>query len=348
MKRPPQILETTLRDGSYVLDFQFTVADTYTLARTLDTLGFPYIEVGHGVGLGKYRETGAGATDLEYARAAQTVVQDGLWGMFCIPGIATLDDLQAAIDAGMGFVRVGTNAQDAEQARPYIAMAKKAGLWVAANYMKSYTLRPEQIARLAAKSADFGADIVYVVDSAGGMLPREVAAYVDAVRSAGVDAGFHGHDNLCLSVANSLVAMRHGAAVIDTSLQGLGRSAGNTPTEVFLMAMERMGYDHGYDLIDVMDAGEELVKPLVRRHGHDSLITTTGYALFHSSHMGTIRDYAGRYGVDPRRLIMAVCQHDRVNAPEPLVEQEAKRLAESGDRAYPARFGMHHYHGRAA
>ena len=132
--------------------------------------------------------------------------------------------------------------------------------------------------------------------------------------------GFHGHDNLGLGVANAVRAAELGADIIDTSLQGMGRSAGNTATELFIAVMERMGAPLGYDLLQVMDIGERYIKPLIRRDGFSSIDIISGYAQFHSSYMGVIREFSSKYGVDPRKLIVTLCEHDRVNAPRDLVE----------------------------
>ena len=346
--KAPAILETTLRDGSYVINFQFTASDTEVIAGELDRLGFPFIEVGHGIGLGA-SEAGMGQaaeTDEGYMRAAAKAVKQARWGMFCIPGVAKLWHIDMAADYGMGFVRVGTNVTAVESSRPFIERAKKHGLFVSANFMKSYAMEPREFAQMARLTREYGSDVLCVVDSAGGMMTADVEAYFEAVREVtDIPLGFHGHNNLELAVANTLRAVEMGAAVVDTSLQGLGRSAGNTPTEIFLMALQRKGVSVDIDPLAVMDVGETYVKPLIRRHGYDSVDIVSGYAQFHSSYMGLIREFSGKYRVDPRRLIMAVCAQDKVNAPRELVERMAQKLAEDSGEVYTARFGLDRYFG---
>jgi 4-hydroxy 2-oxovalerate aldolase len=183
--KAPKILECTLRDGSYVIDFQFTQADTESIGSALDNAGFPYIEVGHGIGLGATEQgkNVAAATDLEYMQAAARSIKKGKWGMFCIPGIATLDQVRAAADQGMDFIRIGTEVTRTDSSAPFIDLARSLGMEVFANFMKSYALDPTGFGRLAARSAGFGAQLVYLVDSAGGMLPSEVRAYIQATRA---------------------------------------------------------------------------------------------------------------------------------------------------------------------
>jgi len=329
----PQILDCTLRDGSYVIDFQFTADDTETIAGALDKENLPYIEVGHGVGMGA-SETGsnvAAASDSDYMTAAANSVTAGKWGMFCIPGVASLDHVRLAADHGIGFIRVGTDVAQADSAIPFIELARELGIEVFANFMKSYVLQPEAFGSLAARSRDYGAEMVYLVDSAGGMLPDEVRAYLQAAKAEAPDLplGFHGHDNLGLAVANSLISLEEGAAMVDTSLQGFGRSSGNTVTELFLGATIRAGYEAFADPINLMDLGETLVRPLIERRGFSSLDIAAGQALFHSSYMPKVLRAAKQNRVDPRRLIIELCKHDKVNAPDDLLARLAVELHEN-------------------
>lgn len=330
----PVLLDCTLRDGSYAVDFQFTADDTRSICAGLESVGVEWIEVGHGVGLGaSTRGFGdAAETDEAYMKAAASALGKARWGMFCIPGVATLEQLREAIGHGMKFVRIGVTCDDHRAAAPFVELARRHDLFTCVNFMKSYTRPPAEFARVAGAVEGDGAQLVYLVDSAGGMLPEQIASYVEAVRARSdtVRLGFHGHDNLGLAVANSLRAFELGVTTIDVSLSGLGRGAGNTPAERFVCAMMRKGIDCGIDPIALMDLSEQYVVPLEAMGGSMSLDVVSGLALFHSSYMGTIRKYAAKYRVDPRRLIVSVCQFDQIDAPEALVEARAKALAESG------------------
>ena len=348
MNKKLRLLDTTLRDGSYVINFQFTARDTAVIAAQLEAAGFELIEIGHGVGLGaSERNYGKAAeTDEAYLVAAAGAVKRAMWGMFSIPGVATLEHIDIAASYGMKFLRVGTDVADVPDSQSFIERAKKHGMYVCANYMKSYVVPPEEFARNAVLSQKYGADAVYIVDSAGGMLTRDMEAYFRAVQDVSdVAIGFHGHDNLGLGVANAVRAAELGAEIIDTSLQGMGRSAGNTPTELFIAVMERLGVRMGFDPLRVMDIGEKYIKPLIHHDGLNSLDIVSGYAQFHSSYMGVIREYSSKYGVDPRKLIIALCEKDRVNAPRALVEELARTLSAESDDAFSARFHLDRYHG---
>lgn len=331
-KKPcPAILDCTLRDGSYVIDFGFTKAQSDEIASRLAGLGFPYIEIGHGIGLGASRKGMgvAAATDREYMETVQyvpSVVPGSKWGMFCIPGIASLDDVDLAASHNMGFIRIGCEVAAVESAKPFIERARHHGIYVFSNLMKSYAASPNEFAKQAAKCVEYGAQCVYIVDSAGGMLPDEIFDYANALLHAAPDVklGFHGHNNLGLGVANALKCAGYPFDVIDTSLQGLGRSGGNVPAEQFISALIRAGYDVPYDPVAVMQAGDDLVRQYVQPVS--SLDVTAGLAQFHSSYMPRILSVAKAKRVDPRRLILAVSECDKLNAPISLIEECAAAL----------------------
>ena len=330
------LLECTLRDGSYVIDFQFTKRDTAVIAAALESAGIDMIEIGHGLGLNASAagKGDAAETDAAYLAAAAQALKRARWGMFFIPGVGRHDDLELAASYGMHFVRVGTNASEVDQSREYIEHAKRLGLFVSANLMKSYIMPPDELAEHGSLSAQYGADVVCVVDSAGGMMPEDVRAYISAMRSAiDVPVGFHGHNNLSLGVANVLAAIDAGATYVDSTLRGMGRGGGNPATEVLVTVLKKRGIDLGVDMNRLMDLSERIIKPMLRSSGLEPIDITSGYAQFHSSYLKTILKYADRYGVDPRDLIVAVCEVDQTYAPEELVEELASRLqVDAGQR----------------
>jgi len=332
MKRT-KILDCTLRDGSYALDFRFTEADTERIGSALDKAGFAYIEVGHGIGLGASEQSQyiAAASDKEYLQAASRSIAKAKWGMFCIPGIANLDHLRMAADFGIDFIRVGTNVDEVDQSAPFIELAHDLGIQVFSNFMKSYALDPVGFAKLAKHALSLGTELIYLVDSAGGMLPSEILSYIHAARAevSDIPLGFHGHNNLGLAVANTLVCIEEGVELVDTSLQGFGRSAGNTPTEQLLSVLTRSGYKTVVDPIVAMDLGETLIRTLIEKRGISSLDIVSGQALFHSSYMPIILRTAKRYRIDPRRLIIEICKYDKVSVPEDLLNKLAHDLQHS-------------------
>ncbi len=329
-KKNPKILDCTLRDGSYAINFSFTERDTKVISSNIDKLNIPYIEVGHGVGLGANR-LGVNisvATDIEYLKAANKSVKQGRWGMFCIPGIANLDDVKVAHDHGIQFIRIGSNIDQIEDSKKFIELARDLGIEVFANFMKSYTQTPQKFAKLMKQSYEYGAELIYLVDSAGGMLPKELIEYIYEANNLEpkIPLGFHGHNNLGLAVANALICAEQGVDIIDTSFQGLGRSSGNVPTEQLICAMHRANYDIEIDPIEAMHFGETYIRPRINSKGHCSLDVMAGYAQFHSSYMPDILDVAREFNVDPREIIHQLCKIDKLNAPKTLIRNIAGKI----------------------
>jgi 4-hydroxy-2-oxovalerate aldolase len=326
-----KLLDTTLRDGSYVVNFQFTARDTALIAAKLDTVGVPYIEVGHGLGLGAgaRADMRAAESDAAYCEAAASAVKNNKWGMFFIPSIGKLEDLRVAARYGMDFIRIGTNVTETQQAEPFMREARELGMEVFSNFMKTYALTPEEVADRAAACATAGANYVCVVDSAGGMLAEDVAAYVRSIRArCDVPVGFHGHNNLGMAISNSLAAIEAGAAVIDTSVRGMGRSSGNAVTEILVLALKRKGIDLRIDVNAVLDLAEKVIDPLLQNYRQvDSIGIVSGYAQFHSAFLEKVLRCASGHRVDPRELIVRLTRIDRVSAPDELVEQLAQQLA---------------------
>ncbi len=332
MSESLQILECTLRDGSYLIDYQFTAEDTYIISLGLEKAGFKLIEIGHGTGLGS-SEAGKGvaaASDEEYLQAARAALSgtEAKFGMFFIPGIGRMRDLELAAEHGMSFVRIGTNVTEIEQAGPYIERAKNLGLLVSSNLMKSYAVPIEEFIRLAKKADEYGADIITVVDSAGGMFPDDIREYVCRLRDvSNKQIGFHGHNNLQFAIANTLEAIEAGSTIVDSSLQSMGRSAGNAQTEILVMVLEKRGYQTGIDPYRTLDLGERIIKPMMnRRQGVEDIDIVSGIAQFHSSFSEIIFKAAHEHGIDPRMLIIEVSEIERVRVTPELADETARRI----------------------
>lgn len=341
------ILDTTLRDGSYAVNYSFTSADTAIICHELEEAGFDFIEIGHGVGLnGSNLGYGkAAATDEEYMAAAKGSLKKAKWGMFCIPGIAQIENIDVAARYGMNFIRVGTNITEVKRSEPFIRKSKEKGMFVAANYMKSYALPPEDFAKNVKLSEEYGADMVYIVDSAGGMFPDDIKKYFQAIRQvSNIPVGFHGHNNLDLAVANSLEAIAFGVEFIDASLQGLGRSAGNTPTECLVAALLKRGHSLNINLLKVLGVGQKFIQPLLTKKGIMPLDLIAGYADFHSSYMHYIQKYSAKYNVNPAILIIELCKIDKINVNEEILDSIAQQI-KTNESLYLGEYGFFSYFG---
>ena len=332
----PTLLDCTIRDGSYAIDFKFTEADTALIASQLDAAGIGWIEVGHGVGLGA-SDAGKGraaAHDLHVIAHTRERVRDARIGAFFIPGIGRPQDLRDAAAVGLDFVRIGYDADEIDKVLPSLEVAREAGLDVFVNFMKSYGITPAEFARGAAMAERAGAIGAYVVDSSGGMLPTEVSAYVSAARAeSAIPLGFHGHNNLHLAVANSLAAHEAGAEFLDTSVYGIGRSSGNVPTEVMASVFSLMGVDCGVDPLAIIDLAEAYLTPLAEHlHPHDMIAVSLGLGRFHSSFLPRALAAAEAAGVNPFRLIVALGRNDVMRMTEADLEAAVAALRDGGAR----------------
>jgi 4-hydroxy 2-oxovalerate aldolase len=341
------LLDVTLRDGSYAINFSFSASDTRIICKELEDVGFKYIEVGHGVGLNasgaQYGK--AAQTDEEYMHAAESVLKKAKYGMFCIPGIARLEDIDLAHRHNMGFIRIGTNITEVSQSEEYIKRAKKHKMFVAANYMKSYALPPKEFAEQVKLSEKYGVDMVYIVDSAGGMFADDIEKYYKAIRKVtDLPVGFHGHNNFGLALSNSLAAVEMGMEFVDCSLQGLGRSSGNATTEVLVAALIKRGYDIKINFLKLLDIGQTYIQPLLTTNGTMPLDVVAGYADFHSSYMPHIQKCAAKYSVDPAELIIEITKIDKIHLDPLVLEKVAKRIKKRTN-VYLGKYAFNRYIG---
>lgn len=326
-----KIMDVTLRDGSYAVDFQISCAQQRLIGLALENLGYEYLEIGHGMGLGASNPKNGIAlhTDDEYLSCAQQYFKHIKYGFFCIPGVAGIADLEKAADYGISFIRIGTNVNEVEQSELFVRKAKQLGLTVMTNYMKSYAVSPQLFSEKVKKSESYGADVIYIVDSSGSMLPDQIEEYYNAVRRVSdLEVGFHGHDNLGLALCNSLKAADLGISLIDTSLQGLGRSAGNTSTELFTINAMKKGYDLEIDIKKLLLLSKKLVYPLISRKGINPLDVMCGVSEFHTSYLSYVHKVAGYYGINPLELIEEYAREDKIGLDERKMMEIAKKLPE--------------------
>jgi 4-hydroxy-2-oxovalerate aldolase len=326
------ILDSTLRDGSHALSHQLTAEQVSRVAKGLDDAGVEIIEVSHGDGLGGSTITYGFAkqSELELLKAASSVIKKGKLAVLLLPGIGTKDDLKMAADCGAKVAQIATHVTEADIAEQHIGVAKKLGMEVIGMLMLSHMGSPEKIAGQGKLMESFGADVVQVTDSAGALIPQTVRERVRALRDAiKVEVAFHGHNNLSLAVANSIAAIEEGARWIDACTCGLGAGSGNTPTEVLVAVLDKMGYATGIDLWKIMDVAEEIVRPMMQkpvRIGKASL--TMGYAGVYSSFLLHADKAAQQFGVDARDILVEIGKRKAVGGQEDMIVEVAMALAE--------------------
>jgi len=340
-KTKAHVLDCTIRDGSYLIKYQFTAEDTFFVASSLCRAGIDRIEVGHGLGLdAQYKGKGpAAVSDTEYIESAVAAVGGkAKIGVFYIPSIASLDSIRSAADAGLGFIRVGADIEQYDQAREAIELAKSLGLEVWANLMKSYALPPSSFAEVAKSAADYGADIVVLVDSAGGMTPKQVREYTRAsLDVVGKPLGFHGHNNLDLVIANCLAFIEEGGAFVDGTLRGMGRSAGNAATELLCALLIREGYDIGpIDWEELISLGHRLIEPNVPKDiGLMPDEIASGLKYFHSSFQPLVDRCSEATGAEPYQTILKLGEDSKALVTEEMAMVAAQEAAPTGQERQP-------------
>jgi len=323
------LTDCTLRDGSYQNDFGFTAQDTTALAAELDRAGFPEIEVGHGLGLqGATRfKRPAGATDEAYIAAARAAVKKAKLGVFSIPGIATPESIVAAAKTGIDVLKIGVVAGNPAPAEALVKVCHDNGVTPFVFFMQSSLVSPDKLAANAATAVGWNVSTVYVVDSAGFMMPADVTDYVSRIRArADVSVGFHGHNNLHLVMANVIAAIEAGADRIDCTLRGLGRSSGNPQSEALALVLHRIGYHTGVDAARAMAAADRHVNSRLPGHGNESVDMAVGFAGLHSRFFPDVERIATEHGLPTIDLLLAVGERGQATDDLTLIADIARRM----------------------
>ncbi|MBE2974156.1 4-hydroxy-2-oxovalerate aldolase [Priestia megaterium] len=330
--KPIKITEVSLRDGSHAVKHQFTEAQVKSVTRALDDAGMHYIEVSHGDGLGgSTLQYGKSLVDeMKLIEAAVEEAKQATVAVLLIPGIGTVHELKQANSLGAGLVRVATHVTEADVSAQHIEYARKLGMETFGFLMMAHSAPVEKLVEQAKLMESYGAQGVYITDSAGALLPHEVRERVRALRqSLQVEVGFHAHNNLSLAVANTLAAIEEGATRIDGSVRCLGAGAGNTQTEALIAVLNRLGIDVGIDLYKIMDLAEEVVGPILPgsqeiRKGSLAM----GYAGVYSSFLLHAERAAKRFNLDSRDILLELGKRKAVGGQEDMILDVAAELAQ--------------------
>jgi 4-hydroxy 2-oxovalerate aldolase len=331
-----RIIDATLRDGMHAVSHQFSPDDMAAIATALNAAGVDTIEIGHGDGQGgsTYQYGFAKASDEDYLKAVSSVLTGSKLDILILPGIGTEPDIELGAKYGAKVVRIATHCTEADIGAQHIAFTKSLGMEAIGFLMMAHMAPVEKIVEQAKLFESYGADMVYVTDSAGAMLPWEVAEKVSAVKAAiAVPVGFHGHNNLGLAIGNTVAAVQAGASSVDGCLCGLGAGSGNAQTEVLAAVFDRMKVDTGIDLYKIMDAAEDEVLP--RMH-QPQAITKLGLSIGWAGVYGSFLLHSVRagkkFGVDPRDILVELGRLKTVGGQEDLIIDVASRLAEEKEQ----------------
>ncbi len=328
-----RVTDTSLRDGSHAKRHQFTETDVRSIVAALDDAGMPVIEVTHGDGLGgsSFNYGFSAVDERVLMKAAVDEAKDAKIAALMLPGLGVKDDISAAHDLGVSIIRIATHCTEADISEQHFTMARELGLETVGFLMMAHTVGPDTLAAQARIMADAGCQCVYVVDSAGAMIMDDVTERVSAVvAELGADAqvGFHGHENLSLSLANTILAIRAGAVQIDGSTRRFGAGSGNTSCEAFAAVSERLGIRTGLDVLKMIDAAEDVVRPVMDGECVlDRLALTMGYAGVYSSFLKHAYRAAERYEVSGAEILMECGRRGLVGGQEDQIIQIASTLA---------------------
>lgn len=327
------IHDMTLRDGMHAKREQISIDQMVAIASGLDDAGIPILQVTHGAGLGgnSVQHGRAPHSNEQYLQAVTSKMKQAKVSVLLLPGLGTMKELESAYACGARAVHCATHCTEADTARQHIAFGRKLGMDTSGFMMMAHLNSPQGIVEQGLLMESYGANVIYVTDSAGYMLPENVRACIGGLREKlkpETEIGFHGHNNLGMGIANSIAAMLEGATRIDASLAGLGAGAGNTPTEVFVAVCDRMGIQTGTNLFKLMDVAEDVVVPMMDHIVRiDRASLTLGFAGVYSTFLLHAKRAEQRFGIPARDILVELGRKKMIGGQEDMIEDTAMTMA---------------------
>lgn len=332
IKKKIFVADPTLRDGSHANQHQFSKEQIQKYCRAAEDAGIPLIEVGHGNGIGASSlQVGMSLTsDFEMIRIARENLTKTKLGIFMIPGFGTIKkDLRPAIDAGVDMVRIASHCTETDITERHINYVRECGKVAHGCLMSSHMATSEVLAEECRKMESYGAQGVIIMDSAGNSLPHDVTEKIsEIVKNVSIPVGFHAHNNLSMAVANSIAAVEAGALIVDGTAKGFGAGAGNTPIEILVAVLEKLGYDTGIDLYKILDASDLAEKTIMNgKPSIDSISIVSGLAGVFSAFKKHVIRISAEYKVDPRDVFFELGKRRVVGGQEDLIVEVAIELS---------------------
>ena len=326
-----RVIDTTLRDGMHAVSHQFSPDDMAEIAEGLDMAGVDTIEIGHGDALGgsSYQYGFSYATDEDYLKAVSGVLKKAKLAVMLLPGIGTMKDLELAARYGAKVARITTHVTEADIGEQHIRLARDLGMQAIGFLMMAHMAEPLKIMEQAKLFESYGAEAIYITDSAGALTPKEVSERISIVcNSVRIPVGHHAHNNMGLAVANSISAVEAGAVFIDGTCRGLGAGAGNAPTEIITAVFNKIGYDTGIELYSIMDVAEDIVAAKMKRPlTIDKAALSIGYAGAYGSFLLHAMRAANKFHVDPRDILIEMGRRKTVGGQEDMILDVAYELS---------------------
>jgi 4-hydroxy 2-oxovalerate aldolase len=326
-----RLIDSTLRDGSHAISHQYEPEEVIAIVRGLDAAGVQVIEIAHGDGLGgsSFNYGFSKVDEKELIARACDEAKNATIACLLLPGIGLADDLKDVRELGVGMARIATHCTEADISEQHIKTAKELGMETIGFMMMAHMNSPQGLVEQALLMQSYGADAIYIADSAGAMTTEDVRRRVNAlVEALEVPVGVHAHNNLSMAVANSIAAYEEGAANLDGTSAGLGAGAGNCPTEILAAVSNKYGITTGVDALKLMDVAEEVVRPMMpRQQVIDRAGLILGYAGVYGSFLLHAQRAAERYNVSQADILMELGRRQVVGGQEDMIIDVALELA---------------------
>lgn len=320
------IIDSTLRDGNHSVNNRFNIEDIKIIVKKLDIAGIDYIEVGYGYGIGSFNDEGY-PTDEEIIKAAISQTTISKIAILVFPNKADINEYKKLLNYNLGLVRIAVQASNVEPSREYIKIAKDKGIKVGGFMMMASLLSAQKMADEAMKLKEYGVDSVTITDSAGAMEPSKVEEAIKLVKNkTNLEVGFHTHDNLGLSVGNSVLAIKNGASFVDAAIAGLGAGAGNTREDMLISVLLKEGYKINADMFKAISCVKDLIG-IVKEYGVEvkdigDLILIGHYGIY-STFIKLVNKLSKKYKVNKKEFIEKIAENEFVPGDEKKIEDLA-------------------------